>query len=125
MVGTNNNLIVSSRALLDLKRIKHYSVKQWGKHTALKYLSDLQRGLDEITAYPSLMRTPEDIPKNLKLYRVREHFLVCMFLKNNIYLLTVQHASMDLPNRLRDLMPNLISEVAFLHQKLKLKVKSK
>ena len=111
-------LLLTERAISDLLEIEAYSIEQWGKRTATKYLKEIESGLQLIREQPSILRTLEGLPEELQLYRVNKHLLICDVRSTSIVLLTVIHGSMDIPNRLAELVPQLSSEVAMLHEKL-------
>jgi hypothetical protein len=47
---------------------------------------------------------------------VKQHFLVCALFDKEIYVLTVKHGAMDLPNRIREMEPQLLMEADMLHK---------
>lgn len=56
---------------------------------------------------------------------MRRHYLVCSLVENNIYVVTVKHGSLDLPNRLAELEPALLEETALLHKTFLAKIRRK
>ena len=46
---------LTDRAMLDLDEIELYSVKNWGKRVANKYLSDLGAAIERIAQAPDLL----------------------------------------------------------------------
>ncbi len=116
-------LLLTQRAISDLVEIEVYSVQQWGKRTAGKYLGAIESGLQLIRENPRILRSIEGLPAELKYYRVNKHQLICDVRPASIIVLTVIHGSMDLPERLGELLPGLVQEVSLLHDKLSLKRK--
>jgi len=112
---------LSRRAILDLKEIEEYSVERWGKTTAEEYLGSIEQGLNRLRENPGLLRARKDISPHFSLYRVREHFLVCAVNAGRIYVLTIKHGSMDLPERLAELEPHLMQEAELLQRTLERK----
>ena len=110
-------LLLTERAIADLLTIESYSTEQWGKHTATKYLADIESGLQLISQNPDLLSTFDGLPELLQYYSVRKHMLICDVRPRSIVVLTVIHGSMDIPNRLFELVPTLSTEVAMLHEK--------
>jgi hypothetical protein len=47
---------------------------------------------------------------------VRQHFLVCAVFEESIFVLTVKHGAMDLPNRIAEIEPQLFLEADALHR---------
>ena len=131
-------LLLTQRALCDIAEIEEYSVQQWGKKIAEKYLSDLEAGLLRIQENPELLLSradycsttapdcaaqqalcvEHDLHPELRFYRVNKHILVCDMQPNAIFLLTVIHASRDIPSRLAEMQPNLVAEIELLRQQL-------
>ena len=111
-------LVLTERAIADLKTIESYSTKQWGKRTTTRYLADIESCLQLISQNPDLLSTFEGLPKLLQFYSARKHVLICDVRPTSIVVLTVIHGSMDIPNRLAELVPTLSTEVAMLHKKI-------
>lgn len=109
---------LTDRAHYDLQEIEEYSIQRWGKKTANRYIEDIQTALSLLQEKPDLLRQKPHIPPYFKFYRVREHFLVCVELKDFLLILTIKHGQMDLPSRIAELEPTLIKEAALLHQRL-------
>ncbi len=111
-------LHLTKRAISDLLGIEAYSIEQWGKRAATKYLKEIEAGLQLIREDPGILRPLEGLPAPLRFCRVNKHFLVCDVVRESIVVLTVIHGSMDLPNRLGELVPQLAAEVAMLRHQL-------
>lgn len=118
---TTSKLLLTERALHDIQGIFDYSAERWGKRTAEKYLDDIEAGLDRVKAQPALLRPEPDFHAALTFYRINKHLLVCDTTPESIVVLTVIHASMDIPVRLAELQPTLAAEVELLHRKLRTK----
>ena len=111
-------LLLTQRALDDFASIEDYSIEQWGKSTANRYLADLEAGLERIRDNPELLRSEEGFHASLRFYSVNKHVFVCNVFAESIYLLTVLHGSMDIPSRLHELAATLALETELLHRKL-------
>jgi toxin ParE1/3/4 len=109
---------LTRRALADLLEIERYSVKQWGRKTADKYLDDISAALDRLRENPEILRLEPDFAPGLFFYGVKKHFLVCDFREETVIVLTVIHTSMDIPARLLELEPRLVAESQALLNKL-------
>lgn len=106
---------LSRRAIRDLEQIERYSEDRWGQGTTRDYLRDLENALTRLRQQPELLRVKPDISEHFKFYRVRQHFLVCIQIHDRIYVLTIKHTSMDLPQRISELEPQLLIEARLLH----------
>lgn len=112
-------LLITQRALSDINEIEAYSVVEWGRSTATKYLADIEAALLRVQQSPGLLRPEEDLHPALQFYRVNKHLLVCDVQSQAIFLLTVIHASRDIPCRLAEMAPTLAVEVELLQAKLR------
>lgn len=109
---------LTDRAHFDLQEIEEYSIQRWGKKTADRYLEDIQTALSLLQEKPDLLRPKPQVSTHFKFYRVREHFLVCVELKDFLLVLTIKHGQMDLPNQIAEIEPTLVKEADLLHQRL-------
>ncbi|MDZ4685647.1 MAG: type II toxin-antitoxin system RelE/ParE family toxin [Planctomycetaceae bacterium] len=111
-------VVLTDRAVDNLREIESYSVQQWGRKTADKYLDHIQAALDRLRDHPDLLLPDVDASPAILFYRVQKHVLVCTEIEAGLIVLTVFHTSMDLPARLAKLEPQLMAEAAFLQRKL-------
>jgi plasmid stabilization system protein ParE len=112
-------LHLTDRSLQDIAAIEQYSVEQWGRKSASKYISDIDAALGRIQANPVLLKVEEGFHDRPRFYRVNRHLLVCDVGSHDIVVLTVVHASMDIPARLAELEPTLAAEIELLHRRLR------
>ena len=110
-------LALTQRALADIGEIERYSVKEWGRKVAGKYLADIAAALDRIEENPQILRLEPAFAPGLYFYRVKKHVIVCDFHDEAVTVLTVIHTSMDLPARLLELERRLAAEVRILQDK--------
>ena len=110
------HLQLSRRAALDIQHIESYSIEKWGETIAEGYLQSIEDALNLILENPSLLRSRPEISDSLCFYRVRQHFLVCAIFKEIIFVLTVKHGAIDLPNRIAEIEPLLSQEAEMLYQ---------
>ena len=110
---TKSDLLLTERALRDIADIERFSVAQWGKTAAAKYISDIEAALSLLQENAALLRTEEELHPELRFYRVNKHVLVCDVQQDTIFLLTVIHASRDIPSRLAEMQPSLMMEILF------------
>lgn len=67
-----------------------------GQKTANRYLEDIQTALTLLQEKPDLLRPKPNVSPKFKFYRVREHFLVCVELKDFLLVLTIKHGHREL-----------------------------
>jgi plasmid stabilization system protein ParE len=111
-----STLLVTQRAIRDLADIETCSISQWGESAAARYLADIEAAMVRIQKSPQLLRPEEGLHPSLLFYRVNKHLLVCDRTPQAIILLTVMHASRDIPSRLGELEPSLHVEVELLRE---------
>jgi plasmid stabilization system protein ParE len=107
---------LTQRALLDIQEIESLSIEKWGEDTASDYLQSIENALNLLRENPNLLKANPAMSQSLSFYRVRRHFLVCVAYQDSIFVLTVKHGAMDLPNRLTELEPQLMQEAEMLYQ---------
>ncbi|MCA9259971.1 MAG: type II toxin-antitoxin system RelE/ParE family toxin [Planctomycetales bacterium] len=118
MSTRKSRLFVTEKALRDISEIERYSVSEWGRKVASAYLSDIESALVRISENCELLRAESDLHPDLRFYRVNKHLLVCDVQAKSIFLLTVIHASRDIPSRLAEMQPTLAAEVELLRKQL-------
>ena len=118
MSARKSKLLITERALRDISDINSYSIKEWGKRVANKYLSDIELALSRIQADQNILRAEADLHPELRFYGVNKHLLVCDVQPKAVFLLTVIHASRDIPTRLAEMQPSLAAEVELLRKQL-------
>jgi toxin ParE1/3/4 len=111
-------ILLTKRALRDIRDIESYSVERWGRATARKYVDGIESALDRIAEKPNLLREEPQFAQALRFYRVGKHVLACDVQGDVIHVLAVLHTSMDIPSRLARLQPQLALEAGLLHDKL-------
>ena len=110
---------LTARALLDIAGIESHSLERFGKRVAGQYVGKLEAGICRVSENPDLLREETPFHKSLKFYRVEQHLLVCETgVEGKIIILTLLHASMDIPSRLAELEPNLRLETEMLLKQL-------
>ena len=112
-------VVLTSRSLRDINQIDAYSIETFGQNVADEYIADIDRAITLLSESPDLLRAQPEISGRLCFYRVRRHFLVCDVIDGRIYVLTVIYGSMDLPNRIGELEPQLIRESELMAQRCK------
>ncbi len=110
-------LLLTDRSLNDIAAIRQFSIEQWGKKVASKYIAQVEDALSLIQSKPDLLWHEEGYPPCLRFYHINKHVLVFDIQTSDIILLTVFHGSMDILSRLAELEPTLASEVELLHRK--------
>jgi toxin ParE1/3/4 len=109
---------LTERALRDIVEIERYSIEKFGKRTANRYIANLEAAITRITEHPDLLSQATDFRSFLQFYRAERHSLVCDRRPDTILILTLLHATMDIPERLAELEPTLSIETELLHRKL-------
>ena len=90
----------------------------WGRRVADEYLAAISAALDRLKKNPALLQLESHFAPGLYFYQVKKHLLVCDYSDVGVIVLTVLHATIDIPSRLADLEPRLAVEIAMLREKL-------
>jgi len=110
---------LTDRALHDIADIEAHSIVKFGKRVANQYLTKLEAGIGRVTDNPDLLRGEAFFHESLKFYRIEQHLLVCETgIEGKIFILTLLHASMDIPSRLAELEPQLSTETEMFLERL-------
>lgn len=109
---------MAERAVRDLRRIRNYSVKQFGPRVTGEYLAKFNRSMDSIAATPGLLRNRPEMSGRLLFHRVEQHWMICDRIESVIYILAIMHAAMDIQDRIAALEPTLINEAELLHRSI-------
>ncbi len=109
---------LTEKTLRDLVAIEEYSIANWGKRVASRYLDDIEAALQRISENTDVLRAEPNFHETLYFYRVNKHLLVCDLQPDSVFVLTVLHANMDIPDRLAELEPTLVLEVEMLSRQL-------
>ncbi len=112
-------LLLTDRALRDIADVRDYSIEHFGRRVANQHIRGMENALTRLRKNAELLRAEPELHSWLKFYRCQEHLFVCDLQFDAIFVLTVIHASMDIPSRLVELEPTLKTEVNLLHEKLR------
>lgn len=112
-------ILLTSRTLDDLQEIYDHSEIEWGEETAAKYIRSFEDAFKLLKENPGLLRVKDKISSKFTVYNVRQHYLICDIIDQDIYVLTVRHVSMNLLERLQELEPELDNEAEILRNRLK------
>ena len=89
---------ISDKAKLDLKEIYNYTLQEWGKIQANKYLSNLQKRFKWLLENPNLGKHRPEIKHNYYSFNESRHIIFYKIDKNNINILNILHKKMDINN---------------------------
>ena len=111
---------LTHRALRDIADIESYSMEKFGERVAAQYIDKLESGIGRVSDNAELLREESLFHESLKFYRIEQHLLVCETgIEDKIIILTVLHATMDIPSRLAELEPKLSIEAEMLLMQLR------
>jgi len=75
--------------------------------------------LEVLKENSALLRVNKRISSKFSIYNVRNQYWICDRIKDDVFILTVKHVSMNLLERLKDLEPQLDHEIETLYKRLK------
>jgi len=105
---------LTDRAISDLLDVEIYSIETWGEAVAKRYLLKFEKAFRLIETNPDLLLPNSLLHESLLFYRVDRHLVACIRSERGIAVLTVAHASRDLPHLLHELTPTLKRETTIL-----------
>ena len=106
---------LTHRALRDIANIESYSIEKFGEQIAEQYIDKIEAGIGRVSDNVKLLREESLFHESLQFYRIEQHLLVCETgIEGKIIILTVLHATMDIPSRLAELEPKLSIEAEML-----------
>lgn len=109
-----SKVFLTGRAVSDLLGIESYSIETWGTAVAKQYLLKFEKAFNLIAVNPDLPLPNQSLHESMLFFRVERHLLLCIKIKSGIAVLTIVHASRDLPNILHELSPTLKQELTVL-----------
>jgi toxin ParE1/3/4 len=113
--GKKRPVHLTERALRDIANIESYSLERFGKEVAARYIGKLEAGIGRVSDNAEILCEESPFHQSLKFYRIEQHLLVCETgIEDKIIILTLLHASMDIPSRLAELEPRLSIEAEML-----------
>ncbi len=107
-------IYLTDRALADLLEVESFSISNWGKAVAAKYMLKFEKAFKLLQANPDFARANPELGTDLLFFRVEKHLLACVRIKEGLAVLTVAHAGRDIENLLNELSPTLKLEVKAL-----------
>lgn len=88
------------RAVNDLTEIWDFTVKEWSPNQAEKYYKLLMASCEDLANNPKLGKSYEIVTLNLLGYKCGEHIIFYReILKNEIEIIRILHAMMDLKSK--------------------------
>ncbi|VAW37114.1 hypothetical protein MNBD_GAMMA01-1817 [hydrothermal vent metagenome] len=87
-------LIFHSLAKQDLKFIRKYTMKKWGEHQTIKYLTGLSQTIQLIKKNPLLGTPKQDIRESAYGFVYKNHVIYYQFDRNKVVIAAVLHQSM-------------------------------
>jgi toxin ParE1/3/4 len=92
----SNRYRVTPRAFKDLVAISRYSANKWGDARRSAYLSDLERRFRRLAKNPGMGRAREDLGTGYRSYPHGGHIVFYIVREDDIDIIGVPHAAMDL-----------------------------
>ncbi len=85
----------AQRAQQDLENILDYTLEQWGKRQAVRYLEALNESVQLLANNPKLGMPRENLAPGLLSFPYKSHIIYYCKAKRDIIVVRVLHASMD------------------------------
>ncbi len=94
----------SPEARNDLADIRRYTLDKFGEVQVDAYLSKLADGIQRIRVMPGIGRRHVEIPDDLLLAKVEQHFLVYQHVDDQIYIVRILFTRSNLGRHYQDLI---------------------
>jgi len=88
------------KAKKDLKGIWLYSYQQWGEKQADCYFDEINQGIDLIASHPGIGIPCDEIKKDYRCFKIKEHEVFYKTTKTRIVIIRVLHKRMNPFNQL-------------------------
>lgn len=79
----------------DLKKIWHYTYKQWGEKQADQYLYELEQGMITLAENPSLGVSCDSIRSGYRKFHINYHLIFYRNTISHVEIIRVLHVNMD------------------------------
>ncbi len=86
----------SPEARNDLADIRRYTFDRFGEEQVDAYVSKLAEGIQRVRAMPGIGRRHYEIPDDLLLVKVEQHYLVYQYVDDQIYIVRILFARSNL-----------------------------
>ena len=93
---------LSPLAQEDIKAIRGYSNKRWGKEKTSVYLSNLRQRLCWLANNPQLGTIRDEVKEGYRSFLEGEHTIFYRIVGKNIEIIGIPHQRMDIQKRLSD-----------------------
>lgn len=87
---------LTPRALADLDAIADYTLEKWGAAQMESYLRALDDRFQRLADNPMLGRERNNVGRGYRSFRQGAHLIFYLVLENEIQIIGVPHASMDI-----------------------------
>ena len=111
-------IFLTESAIDDLSEIERDSIERWGPIVAAQYIAKFQTALDLIREDPGLLQPHSGCSDALGFYRVDRHWLVTDVIHEDVFVVAVWHAAMDMPARMADFEPLFAREVELMRRRI-------
>ena len=91
-------LNLTEKAEQDLNTIYAYSLKQWGQKQANNYFSQIEKTFYLLLDNPCLGKQRNDLKQGYRSVTIKKHLIFYTLTNNEINILRVLHARMDIKN---------------------------
>ncbi len=93
-------LLIRPGAGSDIKKIWHYTYKNWGEQQADIYTESLGLAINEMPENPEMGSSIEHIRKDYRLYHFKHHFVIYRLTSTVIDIVRVLGESMEIKRHL-------------------------
>src|SRR5688572_27458775 len=91
MSARDLNLVITSRAVADLRQIYLHTIDRWGEEQATSYEERIRAAIDHLTLNPHMGSRDRRAESNVRSFSLEHHTIYYRFDEVNIYVLRVVH----------------------------------
>jgi toxin ParE1/3/4 len=95
-----HKILIRPAARNDIKKIWHYTYKNWGEQQADTYTFSLGQAINEIPENPEIGSSIEHVRKGFRLYHFKHHFVIYRMSSTVIDIVRVLGENMEVKRHL-------------------------
>lgn len=97
--------ILSPQAQTDITNIRKYTIQQWGKAQADKYILQLRDRMRWLVANPMLGRSRDEVREGYRSFNEGDHIIFYRLAGSAIEVIGIPHQNMDIEKKFSDENP--------------------
>lgn len=96
------NIVFSAAAIADLEHIWLYTLHKWSLLQADRYYAEIIKEIDFLSQHPDSGKAQSHIREGYRAAKVKSHLIFYRVAEDQLEVMRILHANMDLPRRLNE-----------------------